>query len=712
MSQPPIASLSEQQILYFLLQFIVLVLTARVLADVMRRAGQATVIGELLAGLLLGQSVLGKVAPGVARMIFPPDPLVHHLLEACAWLGVMMLLLCTGLETDLDMLRNMRRPAALVSSLGIVIPFAGGFALGMWLPQSYLTGANQRLIFALFMAVAMSISAIPVIAKILIDLDLMRRELGLLILAAGVLDDFVGWILLSVVAGLATRGVVDLRTLSGTLAETAAFLLLCYFVGFRIVAVILRWVDDHAYVEYANLTVMVGLAFGCAVVTQAIGIHAVFGAFIGGVMIGRSARKRKLDHEQLQAVTMGVLAPVFFAYSGLQADLFAIKGIGVPVLVLGVACAGKFLGCGLGGLIGGLRRREAAAVAAGMNARGGMEIVVALIGLGLGVLTPEMYTVILMVAIVTSLIAPPLLSWSLGGLPERPGDAERSEREKILGKLPFTKEGAKLLVLDGGGPHIQMATHLAAALGNHHEASITIFQTRTANGSNGAEAGLNERFARLKAIAELCGAHNVNQHIATGESVAELILHESRRGYDAIFAGASHLRPRDVLGGAVIRDFLREAGAPVIIARSYGESLPFKRVLAPITGASYSRVGIALAMLYAQSIGTEVTALHVMENLPLIAGIFKPPRPRPAGREIVEEIDGLGKQLAITVETQIGAGSRPEKVILKAVDEGKFDLLMMGVLYRSVDQRVYFGPKVERILAGARCAVAVVVSPA
>lgn len=712
MTQPPIASLSEQQILCFLLQFTVLILTARMLADLMRRAGQATVIGELLAGLLLGRSVLGRIAPGLERVIFPPDPLVHHLLEAGAWIGVIMLLLCAGLETDLGMLRNMRRPAALVSALGIVIPFAGGFAMGMWLPQSYLTGANQRLIFALFMAVAMSISAIPVIAKILIDLDLMRRELGLLILAAGVLDDFAGWMLLSVVAGLASRGVVDLRTLSGTLAATVAFLLLCYFVGFRIVAVILRWVDDHAYVEYANLTVIVGVAFGCAVVTQAIGIHAVFGAFIGGVMIGRSARKRKLDHEQLQAVTMGVLAPVFFAYSGLQADLFAIKSIGVPALVLGVACAGKFLGCGLGGLLGGLRRREAAVVAAGMNARGGMEIIVALIGLGLGVLTPEMYTVILIVAIVTSLIAPPLLSWSLGGLPERPGDAERAEREKILGKLPFTREGAKLLVLDGGGPHTQMATHLAAALGNHHEASITIFQARTANESDEALAALNERFAQLKAVAELCGAHNVHQRVATGESVAELTLHESRRGYDAIFAGASHMRRRDALGGEVIRDFLREASSPVIIARSYGTSLPFKRVLAPITGAAYSRVGIALAMFYAQSIGTEVSALHVIENPLLVAGIFKRPRPRRAGLAIIEEIDGLGKQLALAVETHIGAGSRPEKVILKAVEAGNFDLLMMGVLYRSVDQRVYFGPKVERILAGAGCAVAVVVSPA
>lgn len=705
------SSLSEKQILYFLTQFILLVLTARILADLMRRVGQATVIGELMAGIVLGPSILGKLFPGLERMVFPPDPIVNHLLEASAWIGVIMLLLCTGLETDLDTLRNMRRPAMLVSSFGIVIPFAGGFLLGWYLPAVYLAAPNQRLIFALFLAVAMSISAVPVIAKILIDLDLMHRELGLLILAAGILDDSVGWLLLSVVAGLASRGVVDLHTLSSTVVAAAAFLLLCYFIGFRLVSVLLRWIDDFAYVDHATLTAMVGLAFVCAIITQAIGIHAVFGAFIAGVMIGRSARMRESDREQLEAVTMGVLTPVFFAYSGLKADIFAIKSIEVPALVLGVACIGKFLGCGIGGMLSGLRRQETFAVATGMNARGGMEIVVALIGLALGVLTQEMYTVILMVAIVTSVVAPPLLGWSLGKVPERPGDAERTEREKILGKLPFTREGAKLLVLDAGGPHAQMATHLAAALGNHHESSITIFQAGTSTFSKEEQNELTDRFTKLKAIAELSGAHNVHQRVVTGQSVADLILQESRRGYDAIFAGASRLSRRDRLSGDVIREILREASVPVIIARSYGESIPFERVLVPTTGAPYSRMGLAVAMLYAQLLETTVSALHVMETPTLLQGIFNLRQPVRPGQEIAEEVDNLGKQLNLAVETQIDSASKPEKAILRAVDVGRFDLLLMGVLYRSVDQRIYFGPKVERILKDARCAVAIVVSP-
>jgi Kef-type K+ transport system membrane component KefB len=253
-----VPSLSEKQILSFLTQFILLVLTARLLADLMRRAGQTIVIGELIAGVVLGSSILGKCLPSIERMIFPTEPIVNHLVEASAWIGVIKLLLCTGLEVDLDSLRNVRRPTVLVSSLGIVILFAGGLLLGWYLPAVYLAASNQRLIFALFLAVAMSISAVPVIAKILIDLDLMHRELGLLILVAGILDDSVGWLLLSIVAGLAARGVVDLDIPSSTIIVTAAFLASCYFIGFRLVSILLRWIDDFAYVDHAMLTAMAG----------------------------------------------------------------------------------------------------------------------------------------------------------------------------------------------------------------------------------------------------------------------------------------------------------------------------------------------------------------------------------------------------------------------------------------------------------------------
>ena len=705
--------LNETQVLRFLIQFTLLFVVARILADIMKRLGQATVIGELVAGVVLGQSVLGHFAPGLHGLLFPPDPLADHLLEALAWIGVIMLLLYTGLETDLGILRSVGRASIAISWLGMIVPALTGFALGWHIPVSYLAHPNDRLIFSLFIAVAMSISAVPVIAKILIDLDLMRRDLGLIILAAGIIDDTVGWLMLSIVAGLAAHGTIDLKSLGSITLAVVVFIGFCYYVGSNLVVRIMRWVDDRGLAEHSGMSAMVGIAMVCAIVTQAIGIHAVFGAFIAGVMLGRSARLRKSDRAELEATTIGVFAPVFFAYSGLKVDLFSLHGVGLLSIVLGIAIMGKMIGCTSGALLSKMKWREALAVAVGMNARGGMEIVVALIGLSLGVLTSEMYAIIVIVAIVTSLMTPPLLSWLLAGVESRPEEGERLEREKILARLPFSKEGAKLLVLSGGGPHAQLAAHLAATLGNHHDASITVFRATVGDPQLGAQEHFDDLFEQLKAIAELSGAHNVYQRFGSAETIAKAIMKESERGYDAIFAGASRVEDEYALGGEVLRELVSQAQTPVIIARNVGTPMPMRRVLVPTTGAPFSRLGATLAMLYADATSADITALHVKETPAVFLRNFYPRRRDNATNitPITDEIRAFGQQLGVNVEARATSGSKPEKTILLAADRGNFDLLVMGVQIRPAERGLYFGPKVEHILRNARCAVAVVVTP-
>jgi Kef-type K+ transport system membrane component KefB/nucleotide-binding universal stress UspA family protein len=704
--------LNEIQVLRFLIQFTLLFITARALADVMKRLGQATVIGELLAGILLGPSLLGHLAPAVYRILFPADPLADHLLEALAWIGVIMLLLYTGLETDLGILRSVGRASVVVSSLGILIPWLTGFALGWEIPSSYLAAPNQRLIFSLFIAVAMSISAVPVIAKILIDLDLMRRDLGLLILAAGILDDTIGWLMLSIVAGLAAQGAIDLKSLASIAIAVVIFVGFCYYVGGDLVVRIMRWIDDRAMAQHAGMSAMVGIAMVCAITTQAIGIHAVFGAFIAGLMLGRSARLRKSDRAELEATTIGVFAPVFFAYSGLKVDLFALHGVSLLAIILGIAITGKMIGCTSGALIFGLKWRESIAVGVGMNARGGMEIIVALIGLSLGVLTREMYAIIIMVAIVTSLMTPPLLSWLLAGVEQKPEETERLEREKILSRLPFSKEGAKLLVLAGGGPNAQLAAHLAATLGNHHDASITVFHATAGESSAEAQNEFDAHFAHIKDIAELSGALNVIQRSGSSDTVAEAIIKESERGYDAIFAGASQSGGDYTIGGEVLREIVSRAQAPVIIARTAPGPVPLRRVLVPITGAPFSRLGATVAILYAHATKAEMTAIYV-EEIPLVSlrNLYPGRKASHLGLQITDEIKLLADQFDLKVEAQIASGSKPENAILTAADRGNYDLLVMGVLFRPTEQQLYFGPKVEHILRNARCAVAVVIPP-
>jgi len=705
--------LSEAQIFRFLVELTLLLLVSRTMGDLMKRLGQAPVIGELLAGVIVGPSVLGSLAPGAFSALFGGDPMSLHLLEAFAWTGAILLLLYIGLETDLDILRGQGRAAASVSVCGMVIPFICGIVLGLSLPAQYLAAPDQRFIFALFMGVAIAISAVPVIAKILIELGLMRRELGMLILAAGLIDDTTGWLLLSLVAGLASGRAVSAASFGLVLAEAGAFIAFCYFAGVRIAAWLVRWVDDRGAAEHGKFSAMILVAFACAIVTQAIGLHAVFGAFVAGLMLSRAPRVRARDRAEIEAVTMGLMAPVFFAYSGLQANLTALESPFVPLIVLGVACAAKIGGAFAGGRLGGLEFRESLAVAFGMNARGGMEIILALLGLSLGVLTPATYTMIVAVAVVTSIITPPLLTWALSGASRRPGDAERAERDRILARMPLRTAGAKLLVLSGGGPHAELAAHLAGTLCKSSDASVTMFHA-AAGDSNGAGAAsaFGAQFARLKEIATAAGAANVYHRTGSGESIIEAIVQESERGYDAIFAGASQVHGHAALGGEVLRELFVAVRAPVVIASNAGAATPVRKLLLPVSGASFARLGAMVGMLYAQAAGAEATALYVRQrsilDLRTLAGGAAISR---EGEEAIGEIHGLARQLDLKIASRIESGVNAESVILRTLKEGQFDLLMMGALFRSAEERLYFGSRVDQILRSAGCAVAVVVAP-
>ena len=254
----------------------------------------------------------------------------------------------------------------------------------------------------------------------------------------------------------------------------------------------------------------------CAIITQAIGIHAVFGAFIAGVMLGRSARLRRSDRSELQALTIGVFAPVFFAYSGLKVDLFALHGVGLLALVLGIAIAGKMIGCTAGAMLFGLKPRESLAVAIGMNARGGMEIIVALIGLSLGVLTQEMYAIIVMVAIVTSLMTPPLLEL----------DARRRRAKARRSGAPGARKTARAAALQPrgrqtpGAQRRRSACATGGASGCHARQSSRRQHHRLSCHHDrrvGAEwPRPTPTSSASRTIAEMSGAHNILQRSGSG----------------------------------------------------------------------------------------------------------------------------------------------------------------------------------------------------
>ncbi|WP_247720380.1 cation:proton antiporter [Streptomyces sennicomposti] len=397
----PVVPLPADSVTSFLLQAGALLATAVVLGGLARRVGLPAIVGELSAGVLLGPSVLGALG-----IWDGPSTEQLHLLDAAGLLGVLLLVGCSGTELDLRMVRKRGATAARVSIGGLLIPLALGVAAGFVVPLSLLSPGGDRTVVALFLGVAMCVSAIPVIAKTLLDMNLLHRNVGQLTLTAAVIDDVFGWMMLSVVSAMATTG-LRTGTVVGSALTIAAVVLFAAFVLRPLARAVFR---RGPVLGPAVVIILLGSAG-----TQALRLEAVFGAFVCGVVIA-SVLPRPEALAPLRTVVLTVLAPLFFALAGLRMDLTALADPEVAAFaatILLLAVAGKFAGAGIGALASGLTRWEALACAAGMNARGVIEVIVAMAGLRLGVLNSSAYTSIVLVAVVTSLMAPPFLRMAM-----------------------------------------------------------------------------------------------------------------------------------------------------------------------------------------------------------------------------------------------------------------------------------------------------------
>lgn len=408
----------------FSLQLFVVLLVARLLGEIAERAGFTSVTGELLTGVVLGPSLLGWAVPAAFGALFPAGVDDAVALDAVGQLGLLFLLVLAGLETDLGLIRRRASATTAVAAGSILVPFLSGFALGWVTPAAYLASPD-RLLFALFLATALSISAVPVVARVLLDLGVVDRDPAQVLLAAALVNDAVGWLLLSLVTGAARSGTFDLRTAVVAAAVLAGFLLLAFTVGQRLITAI--YVRTRPGPPIGHLSTLVLLALGAAALATELGVEAFLGAFVLGVLVGQTDRLDADAARSFETLTLGVLAPVFFASAGLRADLTALVDpvvAGLALATLAVAIGGKFLGTAAGASLAGYGRRDIVGMGAGLNARGALELVVASVGLSAGVLTGATYAIIVLVAIVTTVVAAPLLRWSFGGEVHRnSGDA-------------------------------------------------------------------------------------------------------------------------------------------------------------------------------------------------------------------------------------------------------------------------------------------------
>ncbi|RSM56164.1 cation/H(+) antiporter [Amycolatopsis sp. WAC 01376] len=410
----PVAPIGAHSMLLFLLQLGLLLGLALALGRLALRLKMPAVVGELTAGVLIGPSVLSHLAPGLSAWLLPPEAAQLNLLDAVGQLGVLLLVGITGLHMDLKLVRRKGKPAAWTSAGGLLVPLGLGIGLGFALPDSLVPAGIDRAVFALFMGVAMGVSAIPVIAKTLLEMRLLHRDIGQLIVSAAAVDDIIGWLLLSVVSALAVTGLVagQVALLVGGLLVV---LVLTVVVGRPLVNASLRLAARSSEPGPGIATVVVLLLLAAAG-THAVGMEPVLGTLLCGILIGSSRHIDLARLAPLRTIVLAVLTPIYFATAGLRMDLTALRDpavLGSAVLVLVIAVVGKFTGAYLGARAGRLSHWEGLALGSGLNARGVIQVIVAIVGLRLGVLSTATYTIIVLVAIVTSLMAPPTLRYAV-----------------------------------------------------------------------------------------------------------------------------------------------------------------------------------------------------------------------------------------------------------------------------------------------------------
>ena len=702
----------------FLAQIVLLLLVGRLMGEAMQRIGQSAVMGQLIAGILLGPSVFGAIWPEAQRAVFAGGPQQKAMLDAVSQLGILLLLLLTGMETDLRLVKQARRAAISVSAAGIVLPFACGFALGELLPASLLPKPDQRIITSLFLGTALSIASVNIVAAVVREMGFMRRNVGITLTASAIIDDTVGWVIVAITLGLAVHRHVDALALGQSVLGTAIFLAASFTLGRRLVFSVIRWTNDSFVSEVPVVTAILVIMGTMALTTYLIGVYTALGAFVAGILVGEFPILTRHIDEQLRGLVVALFMPIFFSLAGLHADLTILRDPTVFFLTIGlifIASIGKFAGAFLGGALGRMSARESLALGCGMNARGSVQVIVASIGLSMGALSQDLFTMIVAVAVVTTMAMPPTLRWALSGLPLRSDERVRLEREAFEA-TGFVTNIERLLVAADDSANGKLAWHLGDMLARSRGIPMTVLHlgprelvqdtkppTRSGeaavSGAIGASA-MGEMEVRGARARRLDVALHVGP-LAPEAAVAQ----EARKGYDLLVIGVA--RTMAAHGGfheQIARVAAGFAG-PLAVAVARGahlQEIPERglNMLVPVRGNNVSRRGAEVALALARTGSGAVTALYVTGTVGLGAAQRRLRRPTGSRRHeetILKDIVELADRYDTPIRTALRVDIAPEDAILRQARLGRYDLVVMGV-GRPAGETLYFGKIAAAVL--------------
>lgn len=733
-------------------EVLLLLVVGRVLGEGMQRIGQPALMGTLLAGIILGPSLFGWLWPSAQHFIFPKDEAQKGMIDGLSQMGILMLLLLTGMETDLKLVRKSGGAAIVIALCGIAFPFGCGYLLGQLGPAQLFDGLGHgsRLVPSLFLGTALSISSIKIVAMVVREMNFMRRNLGQIIVATAIMEDTCGWVIIAITFGIAGTGGngsgpegIDWFALARTVAGVALFLVFCFTAGRWLVFSLIRWVNDNFRSDFAVVTAILVIMGALAEVTQLLGVRTVLGAFMAGVLIGESPILTDHIQTQLRGMITAFFMPIFFGMSGLAADLTILKSgtlVGLTALLVVIASLGKFAGAFAGAMLGRLSWREGIALGCAMNARGSTEVIVASIGLSMGALSQNLYTMIVTMAVITTMAMPPMLRAALRDLPMSKEEETRIARE-ALDSRGFLPRLERLLLAADDSPVGRTAARFAGLLAGAQGMPVTILKLNTdlrkaeparksdeekeavTHAEQPDEAGTRQRAmagaqSRVESAADLkadplarevkAGAKKSASRVMDDEAEpdpekvhltarvpvdppAEVVKDEARKGYDLMFIGLE-----DSVEDGGFRPALTQLAAgfdgPLIVFANGRESLSHRsRILVPINGNPQSRRAAEVALALARATGAQVHALFVSQT-------DGHSRTRLREERVLKDMTELGERYNVAMTTHISARSGAAGAILKEARRD-ISMIVMGVVTRPGED-LFFGNTATAVLRG------------
>ncbi len=703
----------HNDILILLIQVFTLLLFARTFGELFQRLGQPTVVGEILAGIILGPSLLGGI-PIFSEFLITSNQSGTSLLEVISLIGALLLLLITGLETDLALIKHHSRNAFATAFGGLILPLILGFGFAYYLPDSLLVDPSKKIIFSLFIATAISVSAIPVIAKVLIDLNLIRRDIGQITIAAGMIDDTAAWILLSIVLGLIEVGVVTAENVFISIAKVLAFLGISFIAGKLLASKIVNFAKDKIQGRYKFLTILILFTVGLGAIAQSLRLEAVLGAFLAGIIFSRIPSIPKEAIERIESFTFGIFAPIFFAAAGLKVNLEPLANPELLFIGLGfivIATVSKVVGAYIGArYFGNSDHWTALSFGAGLNARGAIQIIIATIGLSFNVISQEIFSLIIIMAVVTSIMAPFMLRYTLKKVKPKDAEIERLKHEELQKNNIMSSIHRVLLPVRKREDFEKkmIEAKILKQLAINRELNLTLL-TVTNNQNK------NECVQFLDELEKLFNGISITKKVVVSSNPVESILDESSKSYDLILIGATEKdKKTGQVFNPVVDDIVRLSPSISIVVQSgsHHENWEPKKILIPTNGSLAARRAAQVAFALASEKSQEVHILKVIEenkdtyHLDIEGSIKE--RQFMFAFQIIEELKILGESLSVNTFAEVEVGLDAETSILEIARDRKFDLIVLGTDIRPGSEKLYIGPRVERVLNNAPCPVLLV----